>query len=584
MSIGKVVPVLTIFTVLFLLLGIGVWGQPSMSVDMATGRITIRASRKQIDEVEKAKAEFPLETRQIQVKARLLRLSESATREFGINLELLTGVKVPLGEAGEGTGLELAGGVLEYTFYNLTPGKEKLEAILDALISTGEAEVLSAPQVSTLSGQVAGMYVVQDVPYLISEEVKRTVTTELGIVEEITPAKWGYQTVGIILQVLPDIVGGDLVQMSIVPMVARYEIRDEFGKEHPVFSREIAPTNITVRSGETIVIGGLMREEETESVAGLPILSQLPVIGSLFKKSKKVTSKTNLVVTVEPRIITPREIQGRSKRIFTFTYALAEDMARQIGEMVSPQGVIEINPKEAPPNSILVRDDEDRVKVIEEVLNGIGSFVEQRRQRRFSLQFSSAQPTKEILESLISEKGSIEIEEENSLLVEDGAYQLWQIEKAIFSLEKSNEIPQTKIFSLEYVQASSIVSSLEELLSPQFSSAQPTKEILEPLLSTKGSIEIEEGNSLLVEDGAYQLSQIEKAILSLEESNEIPQTKTFSLKYVQASSIAPSLEEFLSPQGSIEIVDNKLIVVDNNWAIEQIRKRIEEIDISGNSS
>ncbi len=216
-----------------------------------------------------------------------------------------------------------------------------------------------------------------------------------------------------------------------------------------------------------------------------------------------MTSKWNLVVTVEPRIITAREIQGRTKRIFTFTYAIAEDMARQIADMVSSDGVVEINPKEAPPNSILVRDDEDSVKVIQELLNRVGTFVEQRRQRLFSLQFSSAEPTSEILKSLISKNGSIEIGEENSLLVEDGA---------------------------------------------------------------------------------YQLSQIEKAILSLEESNRIPQTKTFSLEYVQASSIAPSLEEFLSPQGFIEIVDNKLIVTDNNWVIEQIRKKIEELDISGNSS
>lgn len=499
MSIGKVVPIFTVFIALLLLLGIGAWGQPSMSVDMATGRITIRASRWQIDEVEKAKNEFPLETRQIQIKARLLELSENATRKFGINLERLTGVMVPLGEVGEGTGLELDGGTLQYTFYSLTAGtagKEKLEAILDALISTGEAKVLSAPQVSTLSGQVAGIYVVQDVPYLISEKTEDPEGN-------VTPAEYGYQTVGVVLQVLPDIVGEDLVQMSVFPMVSRFGPSEGFGYKQPTFYREIAPTNITVRSGEMIVIGGLMREEETEVISGLPILSQIPIIGNLFKRSEKVTSKTNLVVTVEPRIITPREIQGRTKRVFTFTYALAEDMARQIGDMVSPEGMMEINPKEAPPNSVLVRDNEDRVKVIEEVLNGVGSFVEQRRQRLFSLQFSSAEPTKEILESLISEKGSVEISEENSLLVEDGAYQLFQIEKAIFSLEKSNRIPQTKMFLLKYVPAGGIVSSLEALL---------------------------------------------------------------------------------SPQGSIEIVDDKLIVVDNNWVIEQIRKKIEELDISGNSS
>lgn len=492
MSVGKVVPVLVMFAALFSLLSIQIWGQPSMSVDMSTGRITIRASRWQIDEVEKAKAEFPLETRQIQIKARLLELSEKATREFGINLKRLTGVMVPSGLVGEGTGLELAGGALQYTFYSLTTGKEKLEAILDALVITGEAEVLSAPQVSTLSGQVAGIYVVQDVPYLVSEE---TETTE----GEKIPAKYEYMTVGVVLQVLPDIVGEDLVQMSVFPMVARYDTT-EFGKEHPVFSRQIAPTNITVRNGETIVIGGLMREEETEVISGLPILSQLPVIGNLFKTRIKETSKRNLIVTVEPRIITAREIQGRSKRIFTFTYALAEDMARQIGDMITPRGVIEINPKEAPPNSILVRDNEDSVKVIQEVLNRIGTFVEQRRQKIFSVLFSSAEPTREMLLSLLSSKGDIQIvRESNSLIVEDGAYQLFQIEKAISSLEKSNNIPQTKIFYLEYVQAGEIVSSLDKLL---------------------------------------------------------------------------------SPQGSIEIVDNSLIVKDNNWVIEQIRKKIEELDIS----
>jgi type II secretory pathway component GspD/PulD (secretin) len=338
--------------------------------------------------------------------------------------------------------------------------------------------------------------VVQDVPYLISE---KTVDAE----GNVTPAEYGYQTVGVVLQVLPDIVGEDLIQMSVFPMVSRFGPSEGFGYKQPTFYREIAPTNITVRSGEMIVIGGLMREEETEVISGLPILSQIPIIGNLFKRSEKVTSKTNLVVTVEPRIITPREIQGRSKRIFTFTYALAEEMARQIVNIVSPEGVIEINPKEAPPNSVLVRDDEDRVKVIEEVLNGIGTFVEQRRQRPFSLQFSSAEPTKEILESLLSAKGSIKIEEENSLLVEDGA---------------------------------------------------------------------------------YQLSQIEKAILSLEESNKIPQTWTFYLEYVEVGEIVSSLKELLSPQGSIEIEDNNLIVKDNNWVIEQIRKKIEELDVSGNSS
>ncbi|TES85520.1 type II and III secretion system protein, partial [Candidatus Aerophobetes bacterium] len=402
-----------VFTVLVLLLGIEACGQPSMSIDTATGRIMIRAERRQIQEVEGAIAEFPLETRQIQIKARFLKLSEDAMREFGIHLERLAGVKVPLGEAGEGTSIVLGEGAFQYTFYRLKVGEEKLEAIVDALIITGEAELLSEPQVSTLSGQVAGIYAVGKVPYKVSEAVTTETTT--------IPEKWEYATVGIVLQVLPEIVGKDLVQTSIVLVAADYEIKPEFGPTHPVFYSDISPTNITVRSGEPIVIGGLMREEKTETVAGLPILSQLPIIGNLFKTRVETKSKTNLVVTVEPHIITPREIRGRTKKVFVFKYALAEEMADRVREILSNEGMVEMNPREAPPNSILVRDNEDKTEDIQTLLGEIGTFEQQRREETFELSYSTPEQIRKAVSTSLSSKGSVRIDEEaNSVTIEDG--------------------------------------------------------------------------------------------------------------------------------------------------------------------
>jgi len=474
-----------IFTISLLLLGVEAWGQPSMSIDTATGRIMIRAERQQIQEVEKAVAEFPLETRQIQIKARLLKLTETATREFGIRLERLTGVNVPSGEAGEGTGIELGGGAIQYSFYRLVTGEEKLDAVISALVETGEAEILSAPQVSTLSGQVAGIYVVQDVPYLKG-------TTVDPETEEETE-EWAYVTVGIVLQVQPDIVGKDLVQMSIVPMVADYDTT-EFGKDHPVFYRDISPTNITVRSGETIVIGGLMREEKTEMVAGLPILSALPIIGNLFKTRVEGTKKSNLVVTVEPHIITPREIAGRTKKVFVFKYALAQEMADRVRKILSSQGMVEMNPREAPPNSILVRDNEDKTEDIQTLLGEIGTFEEQRREETFELSYSTPE----------------------------------QIKKAVLTR-----------------------------------------------LSSKGSVRIDEGtNSVTIEDGAYQVARMREIIASIEEHNQLPQTKAFYLGELDTDEILPRLERYLSPQGSIEVEEERLVVVDNNYVIQRIAEEI----------
>ncbi len=486
MSKIKGTSAVAIFTISVLLVGVEAWGQPSMSIDTATGRIMIRAERRQIQEVEGAIAEFPLETRQIQIKARFLKLSEDAMREFGIHLERLAGVKVPLGEAGEGTSIVLGEGAFQYTFYRLKVGEEKLEAIVDALIITGEAELLSEPQVSTLSGQVAGIYAVGKVPYKVSEAVTTETTT--------IPEKWEYATVGIVLQVLPEIVGKDLVQTSIVLVAADYEIKPEFGPTHPVFYSDISPTNITVRSGEPIVIGGLMREEKTETVAGLPILSQLPIIGNLFKTRVETKSKTNLVVTVEPHIISPREIRGRTKKVFVFKYALAEEMADRVREILSNEGMVEMNPREAPPNSILVRDNEDKTEDIQTLLGEIGTFEQQRREETFELSCSTPEQIKKAVSSLKSPGGSVEI---------DG-----------------------------------------------------------------------EANSVTIEDGAYQVARMREIIASIEEHNQLPQTKVFYLGELDTDEILPRLERYLSPQGSIRVEEERLVVVDNNYVIQRIAEEI----------
>jgi len=438
---AKIAGILVLFGVFLILSTFKVLGESSIFVDTSTGRITVKSSWEKLKEIEAMIPQFPLQTRQVQIEARILDLSEDAGKTFGMNLERLTGTNVPL-ETEEWTELgygpetltEVGKGVgaLALTFFKLISGEERFEAILNMLISEGKAEVLASPQVTTASGETAGIYIVSDVPYVSS------IDTETEVKE------WDYATVGVTLQVLPKIVGDDLVQMFIVPIVGDVEYTAEGGFEHPIFKRQISPTNITVRSGESIVIGGLVQKKKTKILTRFPILSYLPIIGNLFKSWKEVEEKRNLLITVKPRIITPREIKGRTKKVFCFKYALASEMAEQISEVISIQGVVELNPKEAPPNSVLVRDSEDIIEIIQEMLDKIGTFEWQKKQKVFSLRFSSPKLIEEVLlsSSLLSSGGSIQIDEAaNSLIIEDGAYQLSRIEKAISLLEKSNQTP-----------------------------------------------------------------------------------------------------------------------------------------------
>ena len=556
-----------IIGVVFLLsFGVKAFGEPSIFVDTSTGRITVKATRKQLEEIERMIPQFPVQTRQVQIEGRIVEMSEEATEKFGVYLQELTGTQVPAGTEGEGIKLEYGPKTvaeieegkaqLLLNFSRLIAGEEKFEAILNMLITQGKAKVLSEPQVTTMSGEVAGMYVTSDIPYL-SEITYTTVGTE-----RVPEYHYSYATVGVVLQVLPKIVGEDLIQMSVVPIVGDYSTT-EFGVDKPVFKRQVAPTNITVKDGEPIIIGGLIQEKKERKENRVPVLSDLPVLGNLFTSYRDVKTTKNLLITVKPHIVTPREIKGRTKKIFTFKYALAEEIALQIREILSPEGVMEVNPKEAPPNSILVRDKEDRIEVVQKMLNKIGTFEQQRRQKVFTLAFSSPYEAKEVLSPFLSRRGSIRIDKEkNTITVEDGAYQLMKIERALISLEKHNKVSQRKVFHLKYATEEEIIPLLRKFLSPQ------------------GKIEILK-DSLLVVDNNWVLQRIEKEIEKLDTFEKQKREERICLRFMPVSRAVSLIEAMKSPQGEIKEKDeekNELLIEETPYTLQRIKRMLAQLD------
>ncbi len=561
---------LTGFAILFFW-SVMVFAEPVVWVDPATGRITIKAPREKIKEVEEIISRFPAQPRQIEIEARIIEVSEEVTKKFGTSLERLTGLEVPVGTTGEGskiafgpktlTELEEGKGALEFNFYRLT-AEERFEMILNMLLTEGKARVLSSPRVSTLSGEVAGIYVTTEIPYLAS------ITYRIVGEKEIPEEHYEYATVGIVLQVLPRIVGEDLVEMSVIPLVGNYEISPEFGAQHPIFKRQISPTNVTVKDGESLVIGGLITRDKSKRVIGLPVLSHLPVLGGLFRSQVEIIKEKSLLITVKPHILKPREIKGRVKRIFHLKYGLASEVAGQVRELLSSQGSIEVNPKEAPPNSILVRDLEDRIRVIQSFLNQTGTFQAQRRQKKYPLVYTTLEEAMVTVEKLLSKHGSVRMEEGNVLIVEDGAYQISLIDEAIRALERHNSFPQIKTFNLKFV-----------------ADKQAVREIL-PLLSPRGSCKITKERVLLVEDNNWVIQKVSEKLKELDTFDSQKETKVYSLKneivseLLKSASFQQVVKAELSPQCKIipREETNELLITEVNWKQKKVKEIVKSFD------
>jgi len=238
-------------------------------------------------------------------------------------------------------------------------------------------------------------------------------------------------------------------------------------------------------------------------------------------------------------------------------------------KLTSPEGVIEINPKEAPPNSILIRDNEERVEMIQKMLNKIGIFEEQRREKIFSPVFSSLFQAKEVLSDLLSPDGSIKVDEKShTLKVEDGAYQLYKIEKAFSLLEEHNQILREKIFPLKYIRGEEIILKLNKFLSP------------------RGSLRVGK-NMLIVKDNNWVIERISRELEKLDTFEAQKETKVYSLKYVNAEELLCSKEfkekasSLLSPQATIRLNQEKnaLEIVALNWRFKELDKLISNLDI-----
>lgn len=172
----------------------------------------------------------------------------------------------------------------------------RLDAVLRALQTKGLANIISEPKVLTINGQEAVMSAGQEFPYVSS------MTTVGGTIQAST----GYKEVGVKLSVIPFFIGEDTVELIITPEVSVVTGWQTIqpGVSVPIIAKRSISTKVNIKSGETLALGGLLKEETLSTTKKVPILGHIPILGWFFSYKKETKSKTNLVFFITPRVIT----------------------------------------------------------------------------------------------------------------------------------------------------------------------------------------------------------------------------------------------------------------------------------------
>jgi len=262
--------------------------------DEENNALMIYATGKEYRKIKVALEQLDVVATQVIIEASILEVSLTDELKYGLEWTFNNSI----GSDYDGVGILAAAAagpaaVVPGFSYTITNSIGDISAVLNALAEESLINVISTPSVMVLDNHVAYIHVGDQIPINTGTTVSSGGTT----VENIE-----YKDTGVKLTVRPSVNAGGLVTMDIEQSVTDVGLIDPATGQRAFLERSIR-SRVAVRSGESVVLGGLIRENATDASSGVPFLHSLPFIGPLFGTVEKTDRRTELLVIITPTVI-----------------------------------------------------------------------------------------------------------------------------------------------------------------------------------------------------------------------------------------------------------------------------------------
>jgi general secretion pathway protein D len=290
-----------------------------MRYTIITLHIVRRPSGKCLDvarSISAAYREIDVPPLQVQIETRVFEVDLTGDLEFGVQWYLqgladtsnaansVGGVAYTPGNPNAHRMIALGGGKATNTysgqpfFYSFLSSSGKFQVALNALESNANSKTLAAPSLVVLNNQMAHIQVGNQIP------VNQTYYTGLVTGTGTTADEVQYIPTGVILDVQPRVNPGGLVYLNIDQQVSDIKLNSVANKQgnYTISQRQIA-TALSVQSGQSVLLGGLIQQENDESDTGIPRLNRIPILGKLFGTTTNNKSRKEMIVLIKPTVI-----------------------------------------------------------------------------------------------------------------------------------------------------------------------------------------------------------------------------------------------------------------------------------------
>jgi type IV pilus assembly protein PilQ len=272
------------------------------SIDAVNNAIIVTDSAAGLENTGRLIKSLDRVPKQVLIEAKFVEVALNSESVLGV--QWFAGAGTPGGVLPMSTGETFRGAEVTIPFLETVYGAFRLgklmgESMLDGVILSaaqkGKAKVLSDPKITTLNNKEATINITKETPYLTEEWSATT--------PPVRTIKTVFMSTGISLRVTPSINPDGRILMKVYPSVSQPNNSSAVVGGAPGKDTREADTNVIVKNGETIVIGGLIQDLQSDTVFKVPLLGDIPILGFLFRKKTSSRSRMELLIFVTPRIM-----------------------------------------------------------------------------------------------------------------------------------------------------------------------------------------------------------------------------------------------------------------------------------------
>ncbi|KAB2963284.1 secretin N-terminal domain-containing protein [Zoogloea sp.] len=263
--------------------------------DNNNNALLIHAPKRDYKRIEAALRQLDITPNQVLIEASIVEVTLTDATKYGLQWYFEGG----LGNGWKGTGVlgnsttgTISSGQQGFS-YTVTNPLGAVRAVLSAMADKQLVNVISSPSLMVLDNQTASIQVGDQQPIRSA-----TTVTDGGV----STASITYKDTGVMLSVTPSVNAGNLITMQINQSISDVGSVDSATGQRSFLQRMIS-SKVSVRSGETIVLGGLIRDNKGDGRQGLPWLQDIPVFGALFGTRTLSKTRTELLVMITPRVV-----------------------------------------------------------------------------------------------------------------------------------------------------------------------------------------------------------------------------------------------------------------------------------------